>query len=209
MTLSRLSRDSSTAFGGGHQDFLPEQVSTAFSGAEHVYGSPVPGERPDYGRLHGSVAGQSSTARRGAHLHELLSEDVVDEELQERMAAHVLWLERTRSVVLFSQRSKLYDEGGRRRARALRGSGVAELIRHSSGEVRFLFSDASKEGVLCQCEVGQQHSLSFHPSSRRGVRWRFTDDDPKAAHLLVVFASEETALQFKDAFEAAQASLAQ
>ena len=28
---------SSTAFGGGHQDFLPEQVSTAFSGAEHVH----------------------------------------------------------------------------------------------------------------------------------------------------------------------------
>ena len=76
---------SSTAFGGGHQDFLPEQVSTAFSGAEHVYGSPVPGERPDYGRLHGSVAGQSSTTRRGAHLHELLPEDVVDEELQERL----------------------------------------------------------------------------------------------------------------------------
>ena len=77
---------SSTGFGGGHQDFLPEQVSTAFSGAEHVHGSPVPSERPVCGRLHGS-AGQSSTARRGAHLHELLPEDVVDEELQERMAA--------------------------------------------------------------------------------------------------------------------------
>ena len=88
---------------------IPE-VATAFSGAGHVCGSPVPGERPDYGRLHGSVAGQSSTARHGAHLHELLPEDVVDEELQERLAAHVLWLERTRSVVLFSQRSQLYDE---------------------------------------------------------------------------------------------------
>ena len=66
-------------------------------------------------------------------------------------------------------------------------------------------------GPLCQCRVEQQ-TLSFHPSSRRGVRWRtfeFTDDDPKAAHLLVVFASEELALQSKDAFEAAQASLAQ
>ena len=41
-----------------------------------------------------------------------------------------------------------------------------------------------------------------------GARWRtfeFTDDDPKAAHLMVVFASEELALQFKDALEAAQA----
>ena len=28
---------SSTAFGGGLQDFLPEQVSTAFSGAEHAH----------------------------------------------------------------------------------------------------------------------------------------------------------------------------
>ena len=140
MALSRLSPGQrSTAFGGGHQDFLAEQVSTAFSGAEHVYGSPVPGERPDYGRLHGSVAGQSSTACRGAHLHQLLPEDVVNEELQERLAAHVLSLERTRSVVLFPQRSKLYDEAGQGRARALRGSGVAELIQHSSGEVRFLW----------------------------------------------------------------------
>ena len=136
----------------------------------------------------------------------------MDEELHEGLAAHVLRLERTRSVVLFSQRSKLYDEAGRGRAWALRGSGVAELIRHSSGEVGFFFSDASKEDVLCQCDVEQQHSLSFHPSSRRGVRWRtfeFTDDDPKAAHLLVMFASEELALQSKDAFGAAQASLAQ
>ena len=188
----------STAFGGGHQDFLPEQVSTAFSGAEHVYGSPVPGERPDYGRLHGSVAGQSSTACRGAHLHQLLPEDVVNEELQERLAAHVLSLERTRSVVLFSQRSKLYDEAGRGR-----GSGSAGLWRRRAHPAQLWRGALPLEDVLCQCEV--EHS------SRRGVRWRtfeFTDDDPKAAHLLVVFASEELALQFKDAFEAAQASLA-
>ena len=76
---------------------------------------------PVHGRGVSSRGGQSSTARREAHLHELLPEDVVDEELQERLAAHVLWLERTRSVVLFSQRSKLYDEAGRGRARALRG----------------------------------------------------------------------------------------
>ena len=72
----------------------------------------------------------------------------MDEELQERMAAHVLLLERTRSVVLFSQRSKLYDEGGRERARALRGSNVADLIRHSTGEVRFLFSDPWRRTVV-------------------------------------------------------------
>ena len=93
----------------------------------------------DDGRLLGSVPGQSSTARRGAHLHELLPEDVVDEELQERMDAHELWLERIRSVVLFSQRSKLCDEGGRGRARALRtlaspsssGSGLARCASSS------------------------------------------------------------------------------
>ena len=129
----------------------------------------------------------------------------MDEELQERLAAHVFWLELTRSSHNGQSCMMMVAGGGL-------GSGVAELIPHSSGEVRFLFSDALKEDVLCQCEVGQQHSLSFHPSSRRGVRWRiseFTDDDPKAAHLLVVFPSEELALQFKDAFEAAQASPAQ
>ena len=121
-----------------------------------------------------------------------------------------LWLERNCDVVLFSKRSKLYDEGGGGRARALWGSGVAELIRPSNGTVRFLFWDVSKEDVLCQCEVLQQHSLFFHPSSRRGVRWRtfeLTDDDPKAAHLMMVFASEELALQFFDAFEATQAAM--
>ena len=61
-------------------------------------------------------------------------------------------------MVLFSQRSKLYDEGGRGRARALRGSGVAKLIRHSSGEVRFLFSDPSEEDPLCQSPVEQPYA---------------------------------------------------
>ena len=173
----------STAFGGAHHHgndgFLPVHSSAAFRGAEHH-------------DLQGSVPGQSSTARRGVDLHGLLQDAV----------------EKNRSVVLFSQRSNLCDEGGWRRARALRGSGVAEVEQLSSGEVRFLFWDASKEDVLCQCEVGQ-HSLPFS-SSRKGVRWRtfeFTLDDPKAAHLMVVFASEEVALQFKDAFEAAQAAM--
>ena len=56
---------SSSAFGGGLQDFLPGQGSTAFSGAEHAHvalrrsrrgGGPVGG--PQH-----SVSGQSSTAR--------------------------------------------------------------------------------------------------------------------------------------------------
>ena len=102
-------------------------------------------------------------------------------------------MERNRPVVLFSQRSKLYDERDGRQARALRGSGVAELIRCSSGVVRFLFWDVSKEDVLCQWRV-EQHCLAFHPS-------------PKAVHLMAVFASEELALRSKDAFEAAQAAM--
>ena len=79
---------SSIAFGGGLQDFLPEQVSIAFSGAEHEHGA-LQGLRPGqafsgkehrHGSLHGSrrgggsvggsvgglqgsVPGQSSTAR--------------------------------------------------------------------------------------------------------------------------------------------------
>ena len=63
---------------------------------------------------------------------------------------------------------------------------------------------------MCQCEV-EQAALSFFPPllTQGSSSFEFTDDDPKAAHLLVVFASEELALQFKDAFEAAQASLAQ
>ena len=86
------------------------------------------------------------------------------------MDAHEHWLERTRSVVLFSQRSKLYDEGDQGRARALRGSGVAELVRVRPCEVSFIFSGASDD-PLCQCRVEQQ-TLSFHPSSQRRVRLR-------------------------------------
>ena len=92
---------------------------------------------------------------------------------------------------------------------ACSGSSFAELIRHSSGEVRFLIWEESKTEILCRCLV-EQHSLSIHSSSRRGVHWRTfecTADDPKVAHLMVVFASEELALQFKDACEAAWAAM--
>ena len=77
------------------QGLLPGQGSMAFSGAEHGHGT-LQGLRRGggpVGGLQSSVPGQSSTARRRAHLHELLPDDVVDEELEERMAAHELWLE--------------------------------------------------------------------------------------------------------------------
>ena len=56
---------SSTAFGGGLQDFLPGQGFTAFSGAEHAHVAPRRSRRgggPVGGPQH-SVSGQSSTAR--------------------------------------------------------------------------------------------------------------------------------------------------
>ena len=56
---------SSTAFGGGLQDFLPGQGSIAFSGAEHAHVAPRRSRRGGgpVGRPQHSVSGQSSTAR--------------------------------------------------------------------------------------------------------------------------------------------------
>ena len=123
---------------------------------------------------------------------------------QEEEEARRQWLERNRSVVLFSGRSRLSVEG----EQAASGTGVAELVRHGCGEVRFLFWDASKEETLCQCRVERNPLDVFR--SRRLVRWHaleFTDDDPVAVHLALLFASEDLLVQFKDAYEAVQSAM--
>ena len=65
--------------GEGHQDFLPDEGSTAFSGAEHGHGT-LQGLRRGgglVGGLQGSVPGQSPTARvDGGDLHRSSGEGV-------------------------------------------------------------------------------------------------------------------------------------
>ena len=128
--------------------------------------SPVPGERPDYGRLQGSVAGQSSTARRGAHLHELLPDDVVDEELQERMAAHVLLLERTRSVVLFSQQGP---------------SCMMKVAGGGLGLCRALMSLTSSATALARCASSSRTRRRRTPCASAGLSSKLSPSTPPHA----------------------------
>ena len=53
---------------GGHKVVSRNRFQLRFSGAAHVHGSPVPGERMIMDVLQGSLPGQGSRARRGAHV---------------------------------------------------------------------------------------------------------------------------------------------
>ena len=84
---------------------------------------------------------------------------------------------------------------------------TTKFLKRNLSVVLLLFWDASKEEILYRCLV-ERHPLSLG-RSRKSVRWRaleLTDDDLVAAHLTLVFASEELLVQFKDACEAAQAA---